>query len=290
MEDRGNNSDRPRAFARTPDIRSRLASGNAGRLAYPAQPAKPQPAPQTPAKDTQNPWKRFLNAKAKKTQPAAPAKSQTPESAVQRKEIAVTITMPKVKLPKLKLSAIRIPKERLPKVTRRTAAIGIAAVVAVAAPVIAYMSQNNEPKKTASNNGAAQADVMGAAQKGTPDYNTLLPAGKDIEQLGGWARVSPPDRDAVYAFVDELSGVQLNVTEQPLPANFAKDVETEVAKLAKQFSANDQLSTDGAITYIGVSRNGPQSVIVAKDDVLILIKSASRIPDEDWIKYINSFQ
>jgi hypothetical protein len=40
--------------------------------------------------------------------------------------------------------------------------------------------------------------------KGTPEYTTVLPANKNIGELGGWTRVSPPDRNPVFAYIDKI--------------------------------------------------------------------------------------
>lgn len=135
--------------------------------------------------------------------------------------------------------------------------------------------------------GAANRPVL---TRGNPTFSTVLPAGKDAKSLGGWARVSPPGRDPVYAYVDKIGTTRITVSQQPLPANFKKDPADSVGELATNFSATDKLNANGTIVYIGTSAKGPQSVILTKDNLLILIKSDDTIPDQGWTDYINSLQ
>lgn len=122
-----------------------------------------------------------------------------------------------------------------------------------------------------------------------PSYSTLLPAGKTIEQLGGWGRVSPPDKDPVFAFADTIKQVPITVSQQPLPENFKKDPSAEEAKLATQFSATDKATTtDGQQVYIGTGNKGVQSAITIKDGLLILIRANSQVSNDQWAAYVSS--
>lgn len=121
----------------------------------------------------------------------------------------------------------------------------------------------------------------------TPNYPTILPTNTTVASLGGWRRISPSNASPVYAYSDSLSGVKIDVSEQPLPASFKDSLDSKLADLAKQFNATTKLDSD-PIAYIGTSAKGPQSVILTKHDLLILIKSASVIDNKSWQKYISS--
>ncbi len=121
-----------------------------------------------------------------------------------------------------------------------------------------------------------------------PNYATILPSGKNIADLGGWKRVSPPERDPVFAYVDKINGTPINVSQQPLPSSFKPDTDSKIADLAKSFSATDKVSAGDMAIYIGTSAKGPQSVIFTKNNLLILIKSTVKIDDKDWATYIES--
>ena len=133
--------------------------------------------------------------------------------------------------------------------------------------------------------------VVGSNSNGLrPDYKTALPSGTSIEKLGGWERVSPPDKDPVFAFTDKIGEVSITVSEQPLPSSFKSDTNGKVAELAKAYSATTILDAKGTKVYIGTSAKGPQSTIFTKNELLILIKSQAKINDDAWITYINSLK
>ena len=127
-------------------------------------------------------------------------------------------------------------------------------------------------------------------QKGTPTYGTVLPAHKSIQSLGGWTRVSPPNRDAVYAYLDTLGSAHLIVSEQPLPKEFAADPEAQTKQLATNYNATQKLAIGSTTAYLGTSTQGPQSVIFQRNGLLILIKASSSVDNAVWKEYINSLQ
>lgn len=126
--------------------------------------------------------------------------------------------------------------------------------------------------------------------KGTPDFPTKLPAGKTIEQFGGWTRVSPSDRNPVFAYVDTIDGVPVNVSQQPLPADFRGDTAEQIAILAKGYNATEKLTAGDTTIYLGTSAKGPQSAILAKDNLLILMKSATKLDNASWTTYVDSLK
>jgi len=157
----------------------------------------------------------------------------------------------------------------------------------VATPYVLYGSANSRPSD------AAQADtdvpvVAGTLQKGTPDYKTILPAGHSIEDYGGWTRVSPPKRDPVYAYVDHIGSIPINVSQQPIPKDFGDDPDSQVQDLAEGYGASTVIKTGSTTVYIGTSAKGPQSVIFIKDGLLVLIKASAVVPDQQWQQYIQS--
>lgn len=126
--------------------------------------------------------------------------------------------------------------------------------------------------------------------KETPTFTTMLPSGKSPEDLGGWRRVSPSDRNPVYAYPDTVAGVSIIVSEQPIPDNFKADLTGSIEKLSDGYSAGRTFDVDGTLVHIGKSAKGPQSLIFTKRDLLILIKSSSTIPDDQWKTYIKSLR
>lgn len=126
--------------------------------------------------------------------------------------------------------------------------------------------------------------------KGTPNYATVLPTGKTIQQLGGWTRVSPKSKNAVFAYVDKIGSVQIDVSEQPLPANFQYNTDQQVAQLAHNFNATEKVPAVSTNIYIATLADDSQAVILAKNNLLILMKSVSLVPPNQWVAYVNSLQ
>ena len=121
-------------------------------------------------------------------------------------------------------------------------------------------------------------------------FQTILPGGKTIKQLGGWQRISPLNTAPVYAFSDKIGDVSISVSQQPLPTSFANDIDGNIAQLATAYSATNSLDAGNTKIYIGTSAKGPQSTIFAKNSLLVLIKSQENISNNDWIKYVNSLR
>ncbi len=150
-----------------------------------------------------------------------------------------------------------------------------------------FAHQKQSPSTTKNTQTVSTSPVGGTS----PTFDTLLPRGKTIQQLGGWGRVSPPDSNPVFAYVDTLERVQITVSEQPLPDNFSNNPDAEVKDLAAGFNATERAVADDATVYfIGTSVKGPQSVILAKKETLILIKAPIQIKPEIWATYIASLQ
>src|SRR5690606_16113848 len=114
----------------------------------------------------------------------------------------------------------------------------------------------------------------------TPSFETVQPDGKTVNQVGGWSLVSPENSAPVYAYTDMIDGVKITVSEQVLPREFQDNTPGKVEELAKQFNATTKLEgSESQIFYLGTSAKGPQSVILAKNNLLILIKSDKNIAD-----------
>lgn len=206
------------------------------------------------------------------------------------KTVEIKLELPSLpKLPKLsdlpKSRPYRTAKAALAGIPRKNlAAAGAAGAIAIA--IGGYYLLSDRPAATT----ASQTQATAGLTKGTPDYPTLVPEGKDIDDLGGWTRVSPPDRNPVYAFVDKIGTVQISVSQQPLPPDFQTDTASKVAQVAQDFNATEKVTAGNATIYLGKSAKGPQSAILNKDELLILIKAAAPIPNDQWVSYIESLE
>lgn len=208
------------------------------------------------------------------------------------KSVEINISVPEVSLSralhKLHTHAWRKPMRALRRSPTKAAAAMV--VILAASGLLAYL---NWPEQKHSNTQPNQSAVQHSSpelQRGTPDYPTLLPPGKSIESLGGWTRVSPPDRDAVYAYSDKIGDVPFIVSQQPLPEDFRHDTAKQVADLAKLYGATEKVSAGHMVIYSGRSVKGPQSAITYRDSLLILIKASAPLKNDQLAGYVGSLQ
>lgn len=193
------------------------------------------------------------------------------------KEFVLNVSLPKVRLPKMS-------KLRLPRITKYKRNLLVVAGLVIVGGALGTAAFNLLPAKMGGGKGVL--DANNGSQ--TPNYSTILPEGKSVDQLGGWFRVSPPGEDPAYAYADTLNGITINVTQQPLPEDFKSDPQGKLIKLAEQFGATRELSTpDGTKFFVGVSEQGPESTLLIKNELLILIKSQTAVDDNRWIEYIS---
>lgn len=182
--------------------------------------------------------------------------------------------------------------EKIAKITnisrKELSIITIAILVTVLTLFVYFPKDKQDTNQT--KNQTKTTSQAGTLTKGTPNYKTLLPAGKTIIQLGGWTRVSPSNSNPVYAFVDKIGDIPINVSQQPLPDNFKSDTNEQIASLAADFRAEEKITIGSTTVYLGTSAKGPQSAIFTKNNLLILIKSSVKINNDKWSSYINSLQ
>lgn len=179
----------------------------------------------------------------------------------------------------------------LRRLRRRTwLRVGIITLAVAALVIVAQLFGSHSPASTAKT--PAGADYKRPQlHYGTPNFTTLLPAGKTIQQLGGWVRISPPDKDPVYTYVDTVGNVHINVSEQPLPDNLKSDTANKVAQLAQSSNATDKFVAAGNTpVYVASGGTGEQSVIFTKNQLLVLIKSNKPLTNNDWSAYISSLR
>ena len=123
-----------------------------------------------------------------------------------------------------------------------------------------------------------------------PFFETLIPAGKSIEQLGGWTRISPKDKNAVFAFTDSIDNNRIVVGQQPLPEDFKENTEEQLESLAKTYKSSEKVTVNGTTIHIASSAKGPQAVIFVKNGILVNIRSSVTLTQDKWIDYVNSLQ
>lgn len=161
---------------------------------------------------------------------------------------------------------------------------GVIVIIIVAFATFTILRQSGANKQP------TDISKQDSTTKEKPKYDTVLPESKSVDTLGGWIRISPPENDPVYAFLDKIGETPISVSEQPLPESFKGDTDGQLAELAKKFNATSKIEAGNVAVYSGVSAKGPQSVIFTKNNLLIFIKSQNKIDDAAWKKYIESLQ
>lgn len=205
--------------------------------------------------------------------PAQPVRKRAPPVPTTPKAF-LTVDPPKPRTAPSAIPATKKPKPRIKlALTKKTRVIIIAGIIIV---VLAL--------------GVVLINARQATLSSSPQYITLLPGDKSIEELGGWKRISPPKNDPVFAYTDVIDGVPINVSEQPLPKSFLSDVDNQVTEVAKKFNADTKVSAGSTTVYIGTSVKGPQSVIFSKRNLLVLIKSEKVVSTKSWTDYVSSLQ
>lgn len=124
----------------------------------------------------------------------------------------------------------------------------------------------------------------------TPEFLVELPEGKTAQDVGGWAKVSPPNAPAAYAYKDKIGDVNILVSEQALPEGFKTDTGAQVEKLAVGFNATQSVKTEKVQFFVGSNSDGEQSVITYTKTLLIFLKSSAKITNERWQTYIEDLK
>jgi hypothetical protein len=192
--------------------------------------------------------------------------------------VSIHISIPKFKKPQFKKLRSRLPP--LPKnLTYKHVGIG-AGIVALVLGIGFFAVVSKNP----SNNKPGATGVLSAADQ-KPNFSTLTP---DKSTKASEKKYNATKK--VVSFTDSIGGVDITVSQQALPDAFKKDTDNQVKKLAEGFSANEVLSTANPTAYLGTSIKGPQTVIFAKNNLLVFIQSTKNIDNHDWAEYITNLQ
>ena len=216
--------------------------------------------------------------------PMTPGQRPTQRRTDSHKTISINLSLPHTTIPK-PLAKVISRFKRISRKRKLVLLIGVIALVVLIAQVSARMSPTGT-SATAPN----QQNPLDMLEKGTPDYTTLVPANKKIEDLNGWTRVSPKDRDPVYAYVDRIKDTPISVSQQPLPKNLQSNTDKNVESIALASNATKKITAGGVTVYLGASSKGAQPAVFAKDGLLVLIKATNMVPDKDWKSYIDSLR
>jgi len=191
--------------------------------------------------------------------------------------ISVKLTLPKLKVPDHPL----IRKARSIRLSKRQWIMTGAACLIVVTSFTGIRAFNRKDDGV-----DVQTGVLG--QSATPEYKPVLPDGSERSTSSNQVLYDPEKKVASYK--DTISGINITVSQQPMPDSFSDDPDGEVKKLAENFSATKEIKAGGLTGYLGTSAKGPQSMVLKKRNMLIFIFSEKTIPDQDWGIYISSLE
>lgn len=167
--------------------------------------------------------------------------------------------------------------------------LALSFIVVIALITVTILTRNqSQDTPTAKDGGSPVSQQDLDAQ--VPYYETLIPVGKTIDQLGGWTRSSPVDRNAGFVYVDYIRENRITVNQQILPEDFKTDTNVQMDALAKSLNATEVLTVGGLMVHIASSSKGPQTVLFNEKGLLVFLRSSVKLSNDDWIGYINSLQ
>ena len=202
----------------------------------------------------------------------APKKQESSKDAA----VSIHISIPKLKSPKQGIKSL------VAKVNphKKWVIIGAGSVILlVGVPITLQMTKNDK------DTGTDTAVLAEKTEKANFEYS--LPDG-DASEANGTVKYDATKK--VVNYQDDIGGVAITISQQPLPSGFKEDTEAKVKKLAEDFAATKTIATANPTAYVGTSAKGPQTVIFSKKDLLVFIQSAKEIDDKDWAEYITNLK
>lgn len=157
--------------------------------------------------------------------------------------------------------------------------------------------QDSSPQQlgSSSENGRGQgAELTGPSnipQVSSTEFDLLFPNDSTIDDYE-IVKVSPPENEPVYAFIDVFGGAELRVSQQELPEEFKINVDEKVKEVAENFQANSTIEIDDNKIYHGFSESngGVQSLVFEKNGILVLVASPKQFSDVEWAGYISTLE
>lgn len=168
---------------------------------------------------------------------------------------------------------------RVASTSRKAWVVSALVIGLVSIGLIGYLSLRSTQPASESNSACPKQ----------PNFATILPADKSINQLGGWKPLCPPGSPPTYAYSDQIDSATITVTQSPVPEAFNHNPQAALKKLAEaEHYPKELVASDNTVFYLGISAKGPQSIATIKNDLLVLIKSDQPVEDASWINYIGN--
>lgn len=182
---------------------------------------------------------------------------------------------------------LRLPKIKFPRISKRQKRNGLKIAAALAGLVILILgvkfSLNLISEDKSANTKGTSVEVPQ-----TPQFKTVLPD-RIIEATTSDKVGYDPERK-VASFTDKVTGIDVTVSQQEIPEQFQRNPEEQVEIIAKSFKASEVVETKSGKAYIATTKEGKQTVVLAKKNLFIFINATGKVSSPDWIEYINSLQ
>lgn len=220
-----------------------------------------------------------------------------PEDELEKVQVNINVSLPKFRLFRLLIGLFRRFKQLWVKVrqalkVRRNVYIasGAAIFLVVVVGLLIFKGNNTSGSNAVagSNTENQTTPVRNELPREKPSFKILYPGGKNEESVGEIVRISPEGRPAAYTYIDTLSDVQINITQQELPDRFKQNSEGELEKLATDNYQKDVIQVDEVKVYHGKSTSGIQSLVFIKGNLLVTVKAFEVISDDLWAAYISA--
>lgn len=177
------------------------------------------------------------------------------------------------------------------------------AVVCIVTAVVLAVSLGGGSDKTVNNPSTA---VLGTNSNGQstgqvqsqnscpggdeqPDFDLLFPKGKTAQDLGGICRTSPQTSSAVFTYVDTV-GVNniVKVNQQQIPEQLSTT--EKLSAFAAENYYKNIINANGITIYYGSDIKGSQFLVFTEKNLLVFIRSDSKLEDIVWSSYIASLE
>ncbi len=182
------------------------------------------------------------------------------------REIVVNLALPRIRIPRIRIQWKQFFAWFVP-------ISGVLLLVVAVPKIVELRIQNNK-------NTAAKITSL------TPSYSPLKPEDSS-------ASITETDYDSkrqLYRYNDEYSGVQLTISQQPLP-NDLKENPSKIEQLASTIGAKEKIETTNGDAYISTdTKDATQRVVLAHRQLLIFILSSKTLSNSDWVEYIQSLE
>lgn len=203
-------------------------------------------------------------------------------------EVNVKLSLPKIDVARFKFLAPLLHKARnlkkyantaqLKKLSRKHYIIASASLLLIIAGIVVgnkyFFNDKPQAGEVAGTNNQGSSEVT--TPTNDPKFSIIKPQGREIPK----EKIIYDSKRNFTKFDDEINGVPITVSQQPMPDAFKADPKAGAAKIAKNFGTTDSFMFDDIELNYGQDEKGPQTMIFTKKDLLIFIMTSQQVDKE----------